>query len=148
MKNIRAILGAASLALLPLFVTLVMETSVAAPAFAQETARLFDSYPDIRFNDEKARLDNFAIAIREEPGSRGYVVVYGQRACAPGEAKGRANRARRYLVNTRRMEADRVVTVTPGYRDGLSVELYLVPLGSTLPPLTPTYTRCQQQRRR
>jgi hypothetical protein len=148
MKNMRAILSAASLPLILLLATLSLETSVAAPTFAEETARLFDTYPDIRFNDEKARLDNFVIAIRGEPGSKGYIVVYGQRACVAGEARARANRARAYLVNTRGLENYRLVTATPGYRDELTVELYLVPAGSTLPPFTPTYRRCQPQRRR
>lgn len=148
MHNMRAIPGAAFLPLLLLFVTLSMETSVAAPAPVQQAAQLFDTYPNIRFNDEKARLDNFATAIRQEPNSKAYIVVYGQRTCAPGEAKGRANRARRYLVNTRGVEDYRVVTMTPGYKDDLTVELYLVPLGATLPKTTPTYTKCQQQRRR
>ena len=29
----------------------------------------FDEYGNIRFNDEKARLDNYAIQLQNEPGS-------------------------------------------------------------------------------
>ena len=36
----------------------------------------FDSYGDIRFSDEKARLDNFAIQIQNQPTSRGALITY------------------------------------------------------------------------
>ena len=36
----------------------------------------FDSYGDIRFSWEKARLDNFAIQIQNYPGSRGAIFTY------------------------------------------------------------------------
>ena len=35
------------------------------------TCRKFDEYGDLRFNDEKARLDNFAIQLQKEPGCTG-----------------------------------------------------------------------------
>src|SRR5687767_10925665 len=41
----------------------------------------FDEHGDIRFSDEKARLDNFAIQLLNQKDSVGYIVVYaGQRA--------------------------------------------------------------------
>ncbi|MGA9994047.1 MAG: hypothetical protein WBP93_01475, partial [Pyrinomonadaceae bacterium] len=36
-------------------------------------AKKFDEYPDVNFNDEKARLDNFAIQLQGEPGAVGYI---------------------------------------------------------------------------
>ena len=35
--------------------------------------RKFDEYYDIARNDEKARLDNYAIQLQQEPGSQGAV---------------------------------------------------------------------------
>ena len=50
----------------------------------------FDSYGNICFEDEKARLDNFAIALQQNPEWIGYIVVYaGNESCA-GEAQYRA----------------------------------------------------------
>ncbi len=102
-------------------------TSVKAPN-AQSSK--FDEYGNIKFNDEKARLDNYAIQLQNQPGAQGYVVAYG--SCA-GEAQARADRAKDYLVNTRQIDAGRLVTVDGGCRSDLSVELWIVPTGATPP---------------
>src|SRR6185295_14720076 len=57
----------------------------------------FDEYGNIKFNDEKARLDNYAIQLQNQPGSQGYIIAYGS---CEGEAQARADRAKDYLVNT------------------------------------------------
>ena len=90
----------------------------------------FDEYGNIKFNDEKARLDNYAIQLQNQPGSQGYILAYG--ACA-GEAQARADRAKDYLVNTRGIDAGRLVTVDGGCRSELTVELWVVPTGATPP---------------
>jgi hypothetical protein len=90
----------------------------------------FDEYGDIKFNDEKARLDNYAIQLQNQPGSQGYILVYG--SCA-GEAQARADRAKGYLVNTRGIDASRLVTVDGGCRSELTVQLWIVPTGATAP---------------
>lgn len=90
----------------------------------------FDEYGDIRFNDEKARLDNYAIQLQNQTGSQGYIIAYG--TCA-GEGQARADRAKNYLVNTRGIEAGRITTVDGGCRADLAVELWIVPTGATPP---------------
>jgi hypothetical protein len=90
----------------------------------------FDEYGNIKFNDEKARLDNYAIQLQNQPGSQGYILAYG--SCA-GEAQARADRAKDYLVNTRGIDAGRLVTVDGGCRSDLTVELWIVPTGATAP---------------
>jgi hypothetical protein len=90
----------------------------------------FDEYGNITFNDEKARLDNYAIQLQNQPGAQGYIVAYG--SCA-GEAQARADRAKDYLVNTRQIDAGRLVTVDGGCRSDLAVELWIVPTGATAP---------------
>jgi hypothetical protein len=102
-------------------------TSIRAPV---APAVKFDEYGNIRFNDEKARLDNYAIQLQNQPGSQGYIVAYG--SCA-GEAEARANRAKDYLVNTRGVDASRLMTVDGGCRSDLAVELWVVPTGATPP---------------
>ena len=102
-------------------------TSVTAPA---PPATKFDEYGNIKFNDEKARLDNYAIQLQNQPGAQGYIIAYG--SCA-GEAQARADRAKDYLVNTRGIDAGRIVTMDGGCRSDLSVELWIVPTGATPP---------------
>ena len=102
-------------------------TSVRAPAPGPTK---FDEYGNIKFNDEKARLDNYAIQLQNQPGAQGYIIAYG--SCA-GEAQARADRAKDYLVNTRGIDAGRIVTMDGGCRSDLSVELWIVPSGATPP---------------
>jgi len=93
-------------------------------------ARKFDTYGNIRFNDEKARLDNFAIQLQNEPTSQGYIIGYGS---CDAEGLTRANRAKDYLVNTRGIDASRLVTVDAGCLPELQVQLWIVPQGATPP---------------
>ena len=97
----------------------------------------FDVYNDVRFNDEKARLDNFAVQLQNEPGAQGYILAYGSRRGRPDEGRRRAERARNYLVNERGLSSDRIVIVEGGPRDILTIELWSVPTGATPPRPTP-----------
>jgi len=93
-------------------------------------ARKFDEYGNIRFNDEKARLDNFAIQLQNEPASTGYIIGYGS---CDAEGMTRANRAKDYLVNTRGIDAGRIMTVDGGCLPELQVQLWIAPQGATPP---------------
>lgn len=94
------------------------------------TPNKFDEYGNIKFNDEKARLDNYAIQLQNDAGSQGYIIAYG--ACE-GEGQARADRAKNYLVNTRGIEAGRITAVDGGCREELTVQLWVVPTGATPP---------------
>jgi Bacterial Ig domain len=102
-------------------------TSVRTPIVP---ARKFDEYGNIRFNDEKARLDNYAIQLQNEPGTTGTIIVYG--SCS-GEGQQRGDRAKDYLVNTRGIEAGRITVVDGGCRSDLTVQLWIVPQGAAAP---------------
>ena len=101
-------------------------------------ARKFDEYGNIAFNDEKARLDNFAIELQNNPGAQGYIIAYGGRKARANEAQARAGRAKDYLVNTRQIDSGRIVTVDGGHREDLTVELWIVPSGAAPPENSPT----------
>lgn len=92
----------------------------------------FDEYGNIRFNDEKARLDNYAIQLQNAPGSTATIAVYGS---CEGEAQTRGDRAKDYLVNTRGIEASRITVVDAGCSEELKVQLWVVPQGAQAPPL-------------
>ena len=96
--------------------------------------RKFDSYTDLRFNDEKARLDNFAIALQQDPGAQGYYVIYGS---CEGEADQRSARAVDYLVNNRGIDRGRITVVNGGCRETLAVDLWICPAGATAPTPEP-----------
>jgi hypothetical protein len=110
-------------------------------------ARKFDEYGNIRFNDEKARLDNYAIQLQNEPTSQGVIIGYG--AC-DGEGQTRANRAKDYLVNTRGIDAGRISVVDGGCRSELHVELWIVPSGAMAPAadMSGAVTPCPECKRR
>jgi hypothetical protein len=94
------------------------------------TAKKFDEYGNIRFNDEKARLDNYAIQLQNDPGAGGTIIVYGT---CNGEGQQRGDRAKDYLVNTRGIEAGRITVVDGGCRADLAVQLWIVPSGADAP---------------
>lgn len=103
-------------------------TQVTVPVPVSPTK--FEEYGNIRFNDEKARLDNYAIQLQNQTGSQGYIIAYGT---CEGEGQTRADRAKNYLVNTRGIEAGRITTIDGGCRADLAVELWIVPTGITPP---------------
>ena len=110
----------------------------------------FDEYGNIRFNDEKARLDNFAVQLQNQPGATGYYIVYG--SCA-GEGQARADRAKDYLVNNRGIDAGRIVIIDGGCRAEFSVELWICPTGATAPAastenIVSPCPECKKPRRR
>ena len=96
-------------------------------------SRRFDKYGDLAFADEKKRLDYFAEQLKNEPASQGYIMVYGKRGAPAGEAEARAARAKDYLITTRGIVAERLVTIDGGDHDRLAVELWLTPEGGQPP---------------
>jgi hypothetical protein len=108
-----------------------------APPVPAPTRKL-DEYGNVSWNDEKARLDNFAIAVLDYPTAQGYLICYGGRVGREGEARRRCQRAKGYVSGYRHVDAARVVTVDGGFREELTVELWVVPLGVTPPQPSPT----------
>jgi hypothetical protein len=107
--------------------------------------RKFDEYSDSPFSDEKARLDNLAIFLHQEPEMKGYIIAYAGRRSRAGEAQARAERAKKYVVNERGIERGRIVTIDGGHREDLEVELYALPLSVSAPIPTPTVDRSKVQ---
>lgn len=97
-----------------------------------------DNYGDIRFSDEKARLDNFAIQLENEPDTTGYIIVYAGRKAVVAEAQQRADRARNYLISVRHIDPARVKAIDGGYQVDLTVYLRIVPAGAQPPVPDPT----------
>jgi hypothetical protein len=95
--------------------------------------RKFDEFPDISRNDEKARLDNFGIELQNDPTATAYVIVYPGRSSKRGVVQYHAGRVVDYLVNSRNLDKNRIVTLVGPARDELFVELWITPQGATPP---------------
>lgn len=93
----------------------------------------FDEYYDISRNDEKARLDNYAIQMQAEPGAQGYIFVYPSSKARANVAEARAKRISDYLVNSRGIDASRFTIKMGAPREDWLFELWIVPSGATPP---------------
>lgn len=111
------------------------------------TSRPFDRYSDLVFEDEKARLDNFAIYLNEDKSAwKAYVVGYP----APdgvAAARARTDQARRYLISIG-LDENRILTVIAGQRDKLTIELYALPPDLPAPTPNPKTTPSAVDRER
>ena len=96
-----------------------------------------DSYDALPGKKEIARLHAFAVQLQNQPGAQGYLLVYGGRCERAGEAKKAAARAREYLIKRLGIDARRIVTVDAGFKEKLTIDLWLVPTGATPPVSDP-----------
>lgn len=97
----------------------------------------FDQYGAISWNDEMARLDNFAIQLQNQQHSIGLIVGVDADGGCPGEAKARAMRAKRYIVEYRRIPWNRVAWRSGGHTSDIRTTLWVVPRGALWPSTNP-----------
>ena len=95
--------------------------------------RRFDEFPDISRNDEKARLDNYAIELQNDPTATGYVIVYPGRTSKRADVQDHFGRVIEYLVHSRGIDQSRIKTIEGPKRDQLHVDLWITPQGATPP---------------
>jgi hypothetical protein len=100
--------------------------------------REFDTCCSCSHDDLKARLDNLAIELQNDPTTKTYIFAYGGRTSPVGQADTLIARARDYLVSQRGIDAARIVLVNGGFREEDCVEVWIVPRGATTPQPTPT----------
>lgn len=98
----------------------------------------FDSYGDVSFENEEARLDNFAIQLLNQETATGYIIVYAGKRTYEGEAAERLLRAKDYLVKRRQIDPNRIITVDGGYKEDFGVTLIIAPMGAAPPSAMPT----------
>jgi hypothetical protein len=98
------------------------------------SARKFDEYGSVSRMNEEVRLDNFRVQLQEEPGSQGYIIVYGPRRISQ-----RLKRAQKFLVEKRGIAPPRVVLINGGHNKQPKVEFWMVPTGAAPPKPDPDY---------
>jgi len=76
-----------------------------------QRARKFDEFGDILASDLIARLDNLAIQLQNETTAKSFLVVYRSRRDLPGLNNRYAHRMKSYLVDSRGIPAERIITV-------------------------------------
>lgn len=116
----------------------------AASVFGQDqkpAAQKFDEFGDIQYSDLIARLDNFAIQLQNQPAAKGFILVYRTRRDLPGLNNALALRSKDYLVNSRSIARDRIVTVDGGEANCMVEELWIVPPGTAPVPRPDAYAR-------
>ncbi len=91
------------------------------------------------FDDDKARLDNYANALQNRPDSQGYIIMYqgpkvGRKTV---EADRMAKRSLDYLVKVRGVDPRRIVITNGGNREATMGDLWIVPPGAQPPVATP-----------
>jgi hypothetical protein len=110
----------------------------------------FDEYGDISFEDEMARLDNFAVSVSTYEGATGYIFAYAGKQTYKSEAAERLLRAKDYLVSVRNIDPARIFIIDGGYREQFSVVLMIAPPRATpplsMPTLSPTEIELTKRR--
>lgn len=101
-------------------------------------SRKVDEFGDITCEDEMARLDAFAVELRNDPNAQAYIIIYGGRRGRRNEAKARAARMKFYLTKIQGLNEKRITTIDGGFREELSCELFITQPGQQPPTPVPT----------
>ena len=108
---------------LPRIVRTSTSTQEPPPA---HTFQPMDVYGNLCWENERARLDNFAIRLQNDPKLIGYIVVYAGRISCRDEAKYRGNRARNYVLKLG-VDPKRVIFKNGGFQRDLETVLHVQP---------------------
>ena len=113
-------------------------TYVRPPERVEHPSRQFDVCCSCSFDDQKARLDNLAVELQNDPTATTYVIAYGGRTSRIGQADLLGDRARKYLMTDRLIDQSRITVINGGFREEDCVELWIIPSGATPPQPSPT----------
>jgi hypothetical protein len=89
----------------------------------------FDEFGDLNINDLKKRLDYFAVELKSVPNECGYIIEFRRRQRSE-KVLARAKKAKKYLVTSKGIDAERVIIPDGGYADQFRIELRLGPVCS------------------
>ena len=98
-------------------------------------ARKIDEYGPIREEEETARLDSFAGGVGSN--ELAFVITYAGRTSPRGQSGIELRRIRTYLAKVG-ISPDRVGAIDGGFKEEVTHELWIVPIGADTPRPTPT----------
>jgi hypothetical protein len=93
----------------------------------------FDEYGDLPTDDAAARLDLFGDKLFNQPRLKGQIIAYSDPGIERGGYLRRIYGIGKYLTYARGIDADQLAVVDGGYREKLSIELWLIPEGANPP---------------
>ncbi len=96
---------------------------------------LFDEFPTISNDDDKARLDGLAVELQNNPSYQGYIIMYrGTDRRSQSRTPEKLSRmALDYLVKERGVDPSRLTIVQGGTRPTTTYQMWLVPPGAKIP---------------
>lgn len=100
------------------------------------TPRRFDEFESSSFDDDKARLDAFAIELQNNPDSQGYIIMYqgtDRDSVRSRKVEVLTRRTLDYLVKARGIDPRRLQIVNWGTRLKTTYDLWIVPPGAQPP---------------
>lgn len=98
--------------------------------------RRFDEFESTSFDDDKARLDAFAIELQNNPDSQGYIIMYqgtDRESLRSRKVSVLSKRTLDYLVKARGIDPRRLQIVDWGTRLKTTYDLWIVPPGAQPP---------------
>lgn len=100
----------------------------------ERTAQKIDEYVgDYYYEDEIARIDSALANLKSN--DRLCIIGYG----LPGTARRRVMRAYDYAIKARGIDSNRIIPVVGGFLDKQTVELWIIPEGSSVPIPSPAF---------
>jgi hypothetical protein len=99
-------------------------------------ARRFDQFPSRAFDDDKARLDAFAIELQNNPDSQGYIIMFqgtDRNSMRNRRVEVLSKRTLDYLVKARGIDPRRIVIAKWGNRPETFYDLWIIPPGAQPP---------------
>lgn len=138
--------------ILSLFFTFIFCVS----GFSQE-ARKIDEFGSVSCDEYLNRMDNFQIELSNEPTAKGYILIYEGNLTRYKKGKtylvlphfNEAESYKRTIIRRmafRGFGKEKIVFVKAGFREKLTVEFWLVPLGAEPPKPTPSLKKMKYQK--
>lgn len=119
-------------------ITLLLASSGLLGRTKAQEAKKFDQFNGPNWENAMAHLDNLALSLQNEPATVGVIFVYGGQKRRRNEPNAWSKCIKDYLVMRRNIDVNRLVFVSGGYRENLSVELWSARDQTEIPKPSPS----------
>ena len=117
---------------------LVVASGIALARTNDQDPKKVDEFTGANWESAMARLDSFAVRLQNEPHAVGVLFVYAGQNRRRGEADAFTRCMKDYLVMRRKVDVNRLVFVSGGYRNNLSIEFWIASAKTQIPKPTST----------